>query len=113
MSQQIADGLDAPVDRLVLLAAAFLHDIVAFEKNDPQRHDASRLAAEKSRVILTSLAFPPEKLDAVMHAIEAHSFRRTAGVRCISSACASFWSVSSIRASLIPVGAVKLRSSSF
>ncbi|MGF1621549.1 MAG: HD domain-containing protein, partial [Rhodomicrobiaceae bacterium] len=58
----------------VLLAAAYLHDIVAFEKNDAQRADASRLAAEKSSVILTKLGFPPEKLDAVMHAVEAHSF---------------------------------------
>lgn len=74
MSQQIADETGAPVDMLVLLAAAYLHDIVAFDKSDRRRAQASRLAAEKARDILTRLGFPAEKLDTVAHAIEAHSF---------------------------------------
>lgn len=74
LSQDIADAMDAPADRLVLLAASYLHDIVSLEKNDPRRAEASRLAAGEARRILTALDFPLEKLDAVAHAIEAHSF---------------------------------------
>lgn len=74
MSSRIADEAGEPVDRLVLLAAAYLHDIVSLEKNDPRRAQASRLAAAKAGGILAGLGFPPEKRDAVRHAIEAHSF---------------------------------------
>jgi uncharacterized protein len=71
---QIADELDEPLDRLVLLAATFLHDFVAVEKNDPRRAQASRLAADEGVALLRTLGFPVEKLAAVAHAIEAHSY---------------------------------------
>lgn len=74
MANRIADEVGEPVDRLVLLAAAYLHDIVALEKNDPRRAQASRLAAAKADDILDTLGFPAEKRDGVRHAIEAHSF---------------------------------------
>lgn len=71
---RIADELEESVDRLVLLAATFLHDFVAVEKNDPRRAQASRLAAVEGVALLRSLDFPADRLDAVAHAIEAHSY---------------------------------------
>ncbi len=61
-------------DELVLLAAAYLHDIVSLPKNHPDRHLSSRLAAKEAAVILLELGFPAAKINAVGHAIEAHSF---------------------------------------
>lgn len=61
-------------DPLVVEAACFLHDLVNLPKNHPQRAHASRLAAQAARRELQAIGFWPEKLDAVAHAIEAHSF---------------------------------------
>ncbi|WP_192558692.1 HD domain-containing protein [Pseudomonas allokribbensis] len=61
-------------DLEVLLAAVLLHDCVAVEKNSPLRSQASRLAAEKASKVLANLNWPDEKISAVIHAIEAHSF---------------------------------------
>nr|WP_254640648.1 HD domain-containing protein [Burkholderia sp. GbtcB21] len=65
-------------DAEVLFAATLLHDCVAVEKNSPLRPQASRLSAEKARLVLKSLDWPDAKIDAVAHAVEAHSF--SAGV---------------------------------
>jgi uncharacterized protein len=70
----IADEIGEPICRLSLLAAVWLHDIVSFEKNDPRRAEASRFAAIKAKNLLEGERFPPEKLEGVAHAIEAHSF---------------------------------------
>lgn len=61
-------------DALVVLAACYLHDLVNVPKNDPRRSQASRLSAGLARTELRRLGFPETKLDAVAHAIEAHSF---------------------------------------
>lgn len=61
-------------DLEVLLAAVLLHDCVAVEKNSPLRSQASRLAADKASSVLADLNWPEEKIMAVAHAIEAHSF---------------------------------------
>ncbi len=61
-------------DRLVVLAACYLHDLVNLPKNDPERNQASTRSARLARHQLAHLGFPPDKLDAVAHAIEAHSF---------------------------------------
>jgi len=61
-------------DTLVVLAACFLHDLVNLPKNDPGRAQASRRSALLAREQLASRGFPRDKLDAVAHAIEAHSF---------------------------------------
>jgi uncharacterized protein len=74
VASRIAAELDEPADRLVLLAASYLHDIVSLEKNDPRRAQASRLAAADADGILAGMGFPAEKRDGVRHAIEAHSF---------------------------------------
>ena len=67
---QIEEGGDLEV----LLAAVLLHDCVAVEKNSPLRSQASRLAAEKASKVLANLNWPEARIDAVIHAIEAHSF---------------------------------------
>ena len=61
-------------DALVVMAASYLHDLVNLPKNDPDRAQASRRSAALAREELARLGFPDERLDAVAHAIEAHSF---------------------------------------
>ena len=61
-------------DRAVLTAAVILHDCVAVEKNAPERSLASRLAAARARTILGELGWETGRIEAVAHAIEAHSF---------------------------------------
>jgi uncharacterized protein len=74
VARQIAGDMDEPVDLLVLLASAYLHDIISLEKNDPKRAEASRMAAREARIMLSGLGFPAGKLDGVAHDIEAHSY---------------------------------------
>ena len=64
--------LDA--DALVVMAACYLHDLVNLPKDAPERAQASRRSAQLARHQLAWMNFPPERLDAVAHAIEAHSF---------------------------------------
>jgi uncharacterized protein len=52
----------------------YLHDLVNLPKNDPPRASASTRSAELARVLLEREGFPPGRLAAVAHAIEAHSF---------------------------------------
>lgn len=61
-------------DALVVMAASYLHDLVNLPKNDPGRAQASRRSADLARAELARLGFPQERLDAVAHAVEAHSF---------------------------------------
>jgi uncharacterized protein len=61
-------------DALVVQAACFLHDLVSLPKNHPERRHASREAARQARRQLEAVHLPGEKLDAVAHAIEAHSY---------------------------------------
>ena len=59
---------DDDVDMLVILTACYFHD--------PQRQRSSILAAEETRRLLREEfeQFPAEKIEAVCHAIAAHSF---------------------------------------
>lgn len=68
----LADHPEA--DRLVVMAACWLHDLVNLPKDHPERARASRLAAAAARERLAAVGFPADRLDAVAHAIEAHSF---------------------------------------
>lgn len=58
----------------ILLPAAYLHDCVHVAKDSPQRSQASRLAADHAVEFLQQNDYPAEHLDAIHHAIEAHSF---------------------------------------
>ncbi|WEF35004.1 HD domain-containing protein [Pseudoduganella chitinolytica] len=68
----LADHPEA--DALVVLAACYLHDLVNLPKNHPERHLASRQAAQLARAQLAELAFPAALLPGVAHAIATHSF---------------------------------------
>lgn len=63
-------------DELVILAACYFHDIVNLPKNDPNRHQSSALAAEKTLAILAEHYpdFPKNLYPNIDHAIRAHSF---------------------------------------
>jgi uncharacterized protein len=61
-------------DALVVMAACYLHDLVNLPKNHPERAQASRRSAQLARHQLSWMEFPADRLDAVAHAIEAHSF---------------------------------------
>ncbi len=61
-------------DALVVMAASYLHDLVNLPKDDPERAQASRRSAALARERLAQRGFPADRLDAVAHAIEAHSF---------------------------------------
>ncbi len=71
-------------DLAVVLPAAWLHDCVAVAKDDPQRKQASALAAEKALALLTQWHYPAEYIPAIGHAIEAHSY--SADIACESLA---------------------------
>lgn len=74
---------DADLD--VVLAAVLLHDAVNLPKNHPERSRASRLSAEVATTLLREFGFPEEKLPAVAHAIEAHSFSANIETRTIEA----------------------------
>jgi uncharacterized protein len=71
----------AGADLLIVLAAAYFHDLVALPKDHPRRREASRLCAEKTGLLLEQIFpdFPADKIAGVRHAIHAHSF--SAGIR--------------------------------
>ncbi|WP_292040953.1 HD domain-containing protein [Massilia sp. UBA6681] len=69
-------------DALVVMAACYLHDLVNLPKNDPDRAQASTRSAQLARHQLAWMNFPPERLDAVAHAIEAHSFSANMAGNC-------------------------------
>lgn len=58
----------------VLIAGAYLHDLVNLPKDHPQRETASKLSAEKSEPILQGLGYSGDEITAAQHVIEAHSF---------------------------------------
>lgn len=72
-AQSIVAG-EGSGDLRLLLAAAYLHDLVNLPKNRPDRAGASRLAAEKAGPILVQLGFRETDLNAVQHIIAAHSY---------------------------------------
>ncbi|WP_296257799.1 MULTISPECIES: HD domain-containing protein [unclassified Pseudomonas] len=61
-------------DHQILLAATLLHDCVAVEKNSPFRASASRLAAAKATELLAEMGWDEERIQAVAHAVESHSY---------------------------------------
>jgi len=61
-------------DLEILAASVIMHDCVAVEKDSPQRALASWLAGEKASRILAKHGWPDERITAVAHAIEAHSY---------------------------------------
>ena len=71
-SQRLAKIEQADV--LVVTLAAWLHDLVNYPKTHPWRAQASTASAHEARVLLTRWSLDAPRIDAVVHAIEAHSF---------------------------------------
>lgn len=67
-------ALEEGADLDVVLPAAWLHDCVAVPKDSPLRSQASRLAAERAVEFLAEAGYPQGHLEAIGHAIHAHSF---------------------------------------
>ena len=67
-------ALEEGAELAVVLPAAWLHDCVAVPKDSPLRSQASRLAAERAVEFLTQAGYPQGHLEAIGHAIHAHSF---------------------------------------
>lgn len=65
-----AEGADLGV----VVPAAWLHDVVTVSKDSPDRTLASRIAADHAADWLRQQGFPVDRLDAVAHAVAAHSF---------------------------------------
>lgn len=61
-------------DAEIVIAACWLHDCVILPKNHPDRNKASQMAGKKAFEFLKTTGFSTEKLEGVVHAIEAHSF---------------------------------------
>ncbi|MHA4844937.1 phosphohydrolase [Flavitalea antarctica] len=85
--QKISSGERRHVDPLILLTSTYFHDLVTLPKNHPERVSASLLSAEKTvNVIHNSFKdFPQDKLDAIYHAIHAHSFSANIETRTIEA----------------------------
>jgi len=62
------------VDRYVLLAGAYFHDVVNVPKDHPKRKQASKFSAEKAAKILREMGFDQAKIPGIEHAILTHSF---------------------------------------
>lgn len=58
----------------MVITAAWLHDCVMLPKNHPERAQSSVKAADKAMVFLRSIDYPESHLNAIHHAIVAHSF---------------------------------------
>lgn len=61
-------------DIRVVEPAAWFHDCVIVAKNDPRRAEASRLSADAAIVMLREMGYDAALLDAIHHAIAAHSY---------------------------------------
>lgn len=62
------------VDLRVLLAGAYLHDLVNLPKDHPKRKLASTYSAEKAEPILAQLGYDEAEIKAAQHVIKAHSY---------------------------------------
>ena len=61
-------------DLRVLMAAAYLHDLVNLPKDAPNRAEASTLSAQRADPILKELGYTKAEIEAAQHAIAAHSY---------------------------------------
>jgi uncharacterized protein len=69
----------------IVIPSAWLHDFVIIPKNDPRRSQASKLSALAAVEYLEGIQYPGEYLQAISHAIEAHSFSANIEVKTIEA----------------------------
>jgi uncharacterized protein len=62
------------IDEFVVVAAGWLHDLVQLPKGTGPAGESARQSAKLARELLTGLDVPRERVDAVAHAVEAHSY---------------------------------------
>ncbi|MCB2134559.1 MAG: HD domain-containing protein [Rhodobacteraceae bacterium] len=72
-ARTIADGEGMEAGP-VLLAAAYLHDLVTLPKDHPRRSEAATLSATAAGPVMEALGMSRVEIAAARHAIEAHSF---------------------------------------
>ncbi len=63
-------------DPTIALPAALLHDLYQVPKDHPDRAKASGISAQMAEKLLRDVAYPEEKIPAILDAIRAHSFSR-------------------------------------
>ena len=71
-ARRLAEDEEAQMD--VVVPAAWLHDCVVVPKDAPDRAEASRRAAEATRMLLKSEGYPEQWIPDIEHAIAAHSY---------------------------------------
>ncbi|MBM6551623.1 HD domain-containing protein [Marinomonas ostreistagni] len=71
-AQRLAQAEQA--DLKVVTVAAWLHDLVNYPKHHPERQLASQAAAQQAGTLLAQQQLPQTFIEAVQHAIAAHSF---------------------------------------
>lgn len=74
LAVDVADHAELNVDKDVLFAAAFLHDMGGFEPYSKPGVDHAARSAEVCDQVLTPAGFPQEKLESVRSAIRTHSY---------------------------------------
>jgi len=74
LARALAAGDGLEIDEDVLFAAAFLHDMAAFEPYAVAGEDHSNTGADKAGAILEPAGFPMAKLPSVQAAIRAHMY---------------------------------------
>ena len=81
MAQQLAREEGLALDQDVLFAAAFLHDVAAFEEFGKVAVDHTEHGADVAAKFLADTSFPKEKISAVQDAIREHMFYSKVGER--------------------------------
>jgi len=74
LSIKLASMQNADIDEDSLFAAAYLHDIGAFEPYSQEGEDHSEIAVNESEEILLNINFPKEKIALVKDIIKSHMF---------------------------------------
>jgi hypothetical protein len=77
LARELAAADHVKIDDDVLYAAAYLHDMAAFEPWQKSGVDHADQAAEIVDTILKNTGFPMKKIDAVRGAIRTHMYDRT------------------------------------
>ncbi len=81
IAMQLAQGDNLTVDRDVLFAAAFLHDMAAFQPCADTKMEHGDCAAIESEAVLRSAGFPMQKYAAVAAAERGHMYYRDPGTQ--------------------------------
>jgi hypothetical protein len=76
LAKSLAAADHVTLDDDIIFAAAYLHDMAAFEAYAVPKQDHSDTAAEKIDLVLGDTDFPKAKLDAVREAIRNHMYYR-------------------------------------